>query len=381
MTPTEPQESSGVTQSRRAPGSIGMVLVFGVPIRFHFTFLLLLAFLIFLGVTGRQSAAVNVIYVLVLFTSVLLHELGHAAVAKRHGVRTLEIVLYPIGGVARPERILKAGEELWIALAGPVVNLLIASAILGYLAWQHSLVGLKELMEATDENLLERIAFGNFVLALFNLLPAYPMDGGRVLRSIIARFRSEEDATRIAARTGRVFAGFMGLYGLLSMNFMLLFVAFFVYLGASQESSAAEGRALTHGIPVREAMITDFRTLSHGDTIRDAANLLISTSQQDFPVVLGERVTGLLGRTSLIRAMVSEGPEGYVSSAMEREYLALAPDDDLAAALPKLAQAGACALVVKEGALVGILTTENLSEFLLLRRIGIIPSTAPARKT
>jgi Zn-dependent protease/CBS domain-containing protein len=355
-----------------AAGAVGLFRIFGVPIRFHFTFVLLLVFLIVLGFSGRQSAAVNVAYILALFTSVLLHELGHAVVARRHGVKTIEIVMYPIGGLARLDRALKAREELWIALAGPAVNFVIAGALFAYLAAQNALVGPRELFEATDANLLERIAAGNLLLAVFNLLPAYPMDGGRVLRSIVARFRTEDDATRIAARTGRIFAGFMGLYGLLSANFMLVFIAFFVYLGATQESSAVEGRSLTQGMPVRAAMITDFRTLSHGETIRDAANLLIATSQQDFPVVLGERVIGLLGRAALVKAMVTEGPDAYLSGVIDRQFVALAPDEDLAEALPKLAEAGACALVMDNDRLVGLLTAENVSEFLLLRRIGII---------
>jgi Zn-dependent protease/CBS domain-containing protein len=358
--------------ARRPQGSLGQFRLLGVPIRLHFTFVLLLVFLIFLGLSGRQSAVINVVYIVALFLSVLLHELGHAVAARGNGVKTLDITLYPIGGVARVERVLKAREELWIALAGPAVNLLIGVGVLGYLASQDALVNIKTLMQATDANLLERIAVGNLMLALFNLLPAYPMDGGRVLRSILARFKSEDDATRIAARTGRIFAGFMGLFGLLTTNYMLVFVAFFVYLGASQESSAAEGRALSQGLPVRAAMITDFRTLAHGNTVRDAADLLIATSQQDFPVVFGDRVLGLLGRAALVKALVTEGPEAYVSSVMDRAYVVLSPEEDLAAALPKLADAGACALVLHGERLVGLLTAENVSEFLLLRRIGLI---------
>jgi stage IV sporulation protein FB len=236
MQPVEPARDGN---AGKETGSVGSFRLLGVPIRFHFTFVLLIAFLVSLGFSGRQSAVTNVVYILALFASVLLHELGHAIVARRHGVKTLEIVLYPIGGVARADRRMKAREELWIALAGPAVNFLIAGAIFGYLASTGAVVGVQELVEATDSNLLERIAAGNLILALFNLLPAYPMDGGRVLRSIIARFHSEDDATRIAARAGRILAGFMGLYGLLSANYMLLIVAFYVYLAASQESTAA----------------------------------------------------------------------------------------------------------------------------------------------
>ncbi len=135
-----------------------------------------------------------------------------------------------------------------------------------------------------------------------------------------------------------------------------------------QESAAAIGRMLTHGVPVRAAMITEFHTLSHGQTIRDAANLLLATSQQDFPVVLGDQVLGLLGRNRLLRAMAEAGPEAYVASAMDRDFASVPPDLDLSEAVPLLAQSGACALVMENEKLMGLLTSENLTEFLLLKR-------------
>jgi Zn-dependent protease/CBS domain-containing protein len=330
-------------------------------------------FLIMIGVSGDQSAMVTVIYIGALFGSVLLHELGHALVSKRYGIRTLEIVMFPIGGLARLERMPKAREEFWIALAGPLVNVFIAAAIFGFIVVRHHPVNIAELLRPTDANLAERIAFGNLILAAFNMIPAFPMDGGRILRSILARNRTEEEATRLAAGAGRALAILMGFYGLLSMQFMLIFIAFFVYLGATQESAAAMGRALVQGIPVREAMITDFRTLEHGDTIRAAANLLLSTSQQDFPVMHGGTVLGLLGRNALLRAMATSGPDAYVSGTMDRQFVSISPQMDLAEALPLVANAGACALVLDNGKLLGLLTTENLTEFLLLRRFGMPP--------
>jgi predicted transcriptional regulator len=154
---------------------------------------------------------------------------------------------------------------------------------------------------------------------------------------------------------------------------MLAFVAFFIYLGAANEGAASRGRSLTQGIPVRAAMMTEYRTLSHGSTFRDAANLLLSTSQQDFPVVLGDQVLGLLSRTALLRGMALEGPEAYVAGFMERQFNSLPPDQDLAEVLPMMAHAGACALVMQDGQLLGLLTSENLSQFLLLRSVGLQP--------
>jgi Zn-dependent protease len=358
---------------------MGTIRLFGVPVRFHFTFILLLVFVIVLGLGQKQSGAMYVVYIFALFASVILHELGHAWVGKQYGIRTIEIVMFPIGGVARLEKNPKPNQELWIALAGPFVNIIIAAALLGDLYYRHQIVtSISDLLEPSDANLLQRIAFGNLLLAAFNLLPAFPMDGGRVLRALIARYKPEDEATRMAAAAGRMLAIVMGLFGLLSAQFMLVFIAFFVYLGAAQEGAAAMGRVLTHGIPVRAAMVTDFRTLPHGSTIRDAANLLLATSQQDFPVMYGDRVMGLLPRNGLLRALASEGPDAYVSGAMNREFATVSPDMDLAAALPAMAQAGSCALVMDGDKLVGLLTTENLSEFLLLRRFGMQPAE-PAR--
>lgn len=348
--------------------------LFGVPIRFHFTFVLMLVFLLVLGFGGKQSGFATALYVLALFASVVVHELGHALVSSRYGIRTEEIVMFPIGGVARMERQPKPAEELWIALAGPFVNLLIAAVLFGLLGWKHQTIDIFDLAVANDTNLLQRIAIGNLVLAAFNLLPAFPMDGGRVLRSLLSRSRPESEATRIAAAAGRMLGIAMGLFGLLMAHFMLVFVAFFVYVGAAQEGMAAMGRSLTHGIPVKAAMVTDYHTLPHGSTVRDAADLLLSTSQQDFPVVHSGQVLGLLGRNALIRAMANEGPEAYVAGVMDRDYLRLSPEMDLADALPLMATAGSCALVMAGEDLKGLLTAENLSEFLLLRRVGMSPT-------
>lgn len=343
--------------------------LFGVPVRLHFTFVLLFFFLI-LSARGDQTALYNVAYMLALFVSVLLHELGHVNVARRYGIRTLEIVLYPIGGVARLERNPKPKDELWIALAGPAVNVLIAAALIAYGVYARVPLGPEGFLRPTDTNLLARVAGGNLILAVFNMIPAFPMDGGRVLRSLLARRRSEAEATRIASAAGRFLAIGFGLYGLLTMHFMLVFIAMFVYLGATQESAVVVGRSLMEGIPVKDAMVTDYRTLEHGNTIRDAANLLLATSQQDFPIVLGHHVMGLLGRQALLRGMADNGPDAYIAGIMDREYQRISPQIALADALPLLGQT-TCALVMEGEKLVGLLTRENVSEFLMLRRLGL----------
>lgn len=357
-------------QQQPISGTVGMIRVFGVPVRLHFTFLLLLVFLVFIGIGGKQSGAATALYVLALFGSVLLHEIGHTLVARHYGIKTLEIVMFPIGGVSRPERLPKGRQELFISLAGPLVNALIAAVLFTWVWVQGSYVSIDLLKEPTNANLAERIAIGNLLLFLFNLLPAYPMDGGRILRAALALRKPEDEATQIAATAGRRLAMMIILFGLLWGNFMLVFVGVFVYLGAWQEGTTAKGRSLTSGYPARAAMITDFRTLPHGATIRDAGDLLLATSQHDFPVVHGDQVIGVLGRGALIRAMMKDGPDAYVSQAMDREFLRVSPDDELSGFVPKLSGPGGIALVMDEqDRLLGLVTAENLSEFILLRQI------------
>jgi CBS domain-containing protein len=251
------------------------------------------------------------------------------------------------------------------------VNGRIAAGLFGWLATQHQFVPIELLREPTDANLIERIATGNFLLFIFNLLPAYPMDGGRVLRSALMLWMAEEEATRIAASAGQALAAMLGLYGLLSSNFIVVFVAMFIYIGASQEGAALRGRLLTTGVPVRAAMITDFRTLAHGESIRDAGNLLLATSQHDFPVMHGDQVLGLLTRAALLRAMMTEGPDAYVASAMDRNPQRVSPDMPLSEVLQDLSGMRACALVMDGEKLVGLLTSENVSSFILLRQVSM----------
>jgi Zn-dependent protease/CBS domain-containing protein len=355
-----------------APGSWRFFRLAGVPVRLHFTFVLLAVFLLVTGLGGDRTPGTYVLYVLGLFASLLLHELAHALASRRFGIRTLEVVMFPIGGVARLSRSPKPAEEWWIALAGPLMNGVLA-AVLYAIALGGRQVETQGWERSTEQNLATQLFFGNLALALFNLLPAFPMDGGRVLRAILAGFKPEDQATRIAAWAGRMLAISLALYALLSAKYLLVFAAFFIYLGAAQEAAAALGRTLTAGIPVRAAMMTGFHTLPHGSMVREAVGLSLDTSQQDFPVVHGGQVSGLLSRHAILKALAAEGPEAYVAGAMERDFLTLTPDMDLADALPVMARAGSCALVMEGDTLLGLLTSENLSQFLMLRRFGMEP--------
>jgi Zn-dependent protease len=236
--------------SERTPtaGTVRAFRIGGVPVRLHFTFVLLVAFLVVTDL-GHVSGGSFALYLLGLFGSVLLHELAHAGMASWLKVRTLEIVMFPIGGLSRMERRLRPGEELWVTLAGPLMNLALAGAIFGYLVASHEVIriGLTELLEPADGHVLQRLAFANLLLAALNLMPAFPMDGGRVLRALLSYVRPEEEATRMAAWMGRMLAISMGLYGLVFSELLLVFFAFFVWLGAAQRHSRARGN--DHGVP------------------------------------------------------------------------------------------------------------------------------------
>ena len=358
---------------RKTAGTIPGFDLFGVPVRLHFTFVLLVLFLV-INLLGSAQGSVNyAIFLAGCVVSVLLHEMGHAVVAARFGVKTLEIVMFPIGGIARMERPLRPAAEVWVSLAGPTVNLLLAAVLFVYMVLTHQAtpVSVSDILQPSDKSVMALLLYGNIMLAIFNLLPAFPMDGGRLLRALLSFVRTPEEATRIAAWMGRMLAMGMGLYGLVDKQFLLVFFALFIYLGAAQEGVAALGRSLTSGIPVRAAMMTEFRTLDHGNTIRDAANLLLATSQQDFPILHGGKVVGLVGRNLLLKGIAQEGPDAYLAGVMDRDFLTLRPDGDLAEVLPLMAQAGRCALVMDNDRLLGLLTTDNLSEFLLLRRFGM----------
>lgn len=354
-----------------APVRLGAFRMLGVPVRPHFTFILLLAFLIVAGLGSEQSPLYCAIDIIALVASVLAHELAHGFISRHFGLKTLELVVFPFGGLSRLDRRPVGLQEFWIALAGPLVNLLIGFGILGVLAARHGLTDFAALAEPNDTNVLGRMAAGNLILGVLNLMPAFPMDGGRIIRSILARFFPQTEATRMATWAGRSLAIALGVCGVLVANYALVFMAFFVYLGAAQEGAAAMGRHLTLGIPVRAAMLTEYRTLSHGNTVRDAANLSIATAQQAFPVVHGDQVIGLLGRKALMRAMARKGPDTYVAGVMDREYPTFSPDMDLSDVLPIMAQTGACALVMQGERLLGVLTSENLSQYVLFRRFGM----------
>lgn len=341
---------------------------FGIDVYVHATFLLILAFVAWSHwALGPARILDGLLFVLAIFACVVAHEYGHALTARRFGIKTRDITLYPIGGVARLERMPdRPIQELWVALAGPAVNVVIAGVLLWWLVVTTAAPPLRELTFASGP-FLARLLVTNLFLAGFNLLPAFPMDGGRVLRALLAMRLEYTRATNVAAGIGQGLALLLGFAGILG-NPLLVFIALFVWIGAAQEASFTQMKSALAGIPVRHAMLTDFRTLAPADTLAHAVDLVLQGSQQDFPVVEDGHVVGILTRAELIAALARLSPATPVSSVMQREFLAAAPGEMLESVFARLQECACHTMpVVEHGELVGLLTAENIGEFLMIQ--------------
>ena len=356
------------------PWSFRIGRVAGTEIKVHVTFLALLAWFALQGYNagGTPAALDRTLFTLAVFTCVLLHEFGHILVARRFGVRTPDVILLPIGGVARLERIPdEPRRELLIALGGPAVTLLIVLTLYGVL---HASGGPDPLTppDPNSGSFALRLMWVNGFLLVFNLIPAFPMDGGRVLRALLATRLGLVRATRVAAVVGQGLAVLMGLASLTDYGSpILVLIAVFVFVGARAEASAVETRAAAQGLQVAQVMVTQFRTIPIHATLADAVDLLLSGEQREFPVVdnLG-RTEGLLTRDNLIRGLRERGPGATVAETMTTPAPTVAPTAPFQEALDRLRASGLPALPVVDaaGALVGLLTLENISDLLLVRR-------------
>ncbi|HEX7078555.1 MAG TPA: site-2 protease family protein [Candidatus Eisenbacteria bacterium] len=348
--------------------------VAGIPVRIHATFGLILLWVFFTDLSaglGIARALLGVALVLSVFGCVVLHELGHALTARRYGVRTRDITLLPIGGVARLERIPeRPSQEIAVALAGPAVNLVIAAAIFLPLALRYSAEPPASVLALQGTFLVQLLAI-NVFLAIFNLIPAFPMDGGRVLRALLATRFEYVRATQIAANVGQVIAFLFGLLGLIGNQPVLLFVALFVFIGAGQEAAAVRMRSVFSGVPVSRAMIRDFRTLRPEEPLTRAVELLLDGNQQDFPV-LGERPgdppLGILTRADLMTAL-AQGNTGRPVGEVTRRNCGSAHPGELLEGVFQRMQASGCPavpVVGDDGAVVGMVTLENVGELAMV---------------
>jgi len=342
--------------------------LFGIRIELHVTFLLFIGWIaVEQGLLrGELAAALDAVLLLLLvFACVLLHELGHALAARRYGIATRDIVLLPIGGVARLTRMPdKPAQEIVVALAGPAVNvgigLLLALVLYG--------TGQPIVTPRLSGGPLEALLLVNGLMVLFNMIPAFPMDGGRVLRALLAMAMPYAKATRIAAGVGQSIALVLGVVGLLNHMPTLPIIALFVFLAAGEERTAAQTRVSLAGVPVEAAMLKEFHHLTVHDPLRRAAEHLMRGSQQDFPVLDGDQLVGVLTRDELVRALQSRGADLPVGEVVRHDGPRANADEPLDGAVARMRANGRSALpVVRDGRLVGLLTIENIGDLLLVR--------------
>jgi Zn-dependent protease/predicted transcriptional regulator len=347
---------------------IGRLL--GIDVYMHTTFLILL---VWLGISyylprHRLPDVVNGLALIVaLFAIVILHELGHALTARRFGIRTRDITLLPIGGVARLERMPEdPKQELLVALAGPAVNVVLAGLLVLMILLTGAALTAPD-SRLTGGNIFSNLMWINVVLATFNMVPAFPMDGGRVLRAMLAMRMDYVHATQRAASVGQALAlvfGFVGLF----YNPFLVFIALFVWMGAAAESSMVQMKSALAGIPVSKVMITHFRSLAPGNSLQEAIEHVLAGFQHDFPVLEQGRLVGVLTREDLLKSLAQKGPETRVGGTMTERFETGDPADMLDLVLARL-QSCRCRtlLVLKGGELVGILTMDNVGEFLMFQ--------------
>ncbi len=350
--------------------SLSLGRIAGVKVLVHWTFLILLAWVFgerLAAGAGVHAAIEMVLFVLAVFACVLLHELGHALSARLYGVRTKFIVLLPIGGVANLESIPKKPlQELVIALAGPAVNVVIALLVFSaLLAFDRAVFASRDAMV---DSFVLRLALVNLFLVVFNMIPAFPMDGGRVLRALLAQALGRDRATAIAAGVGQVCAVLFAIAGFY-WNPILLLIAVLVFFGARAEANSVRGESQLAGLTARDAMMTRFVTLDEHATLARAREELLAGAQQDFPIVSGDAYRALLTRADLLDAL-RNGLDERPAVALARTDIHPASEDEPLASIVASMQRFAVESfpVVAGGRLVGLLTRDNILEAVAVRR-------------
>jgi Zn-dependent protease/CBS domain-containing protein len=374
--------------------SIPVLDIFGIHFRVHFSFPLMFC-LVWILETGHgpQVGLRSFLLMLLVLFAVLVHELGHALAAVRNGVRVRSVVLLPIAGIAlldeQAQRGLDAPREIRISLAGSVVNIVLAVFSGSTILILHPHAQLFSFPWLTPFNLPRSFVWAQLFIAALNLLPAYPLDGGRILRAVLAINGDQVTATRRAVSIGQFFSlalflcGGAVFLGSNSNNLWIMMAGVFLFLAAQLEDRSMILQAVLERVRVIDVMITDFITLSPADTLADALQRSVEPPQEEFPVVRGTDMVGVISRQQMAESM-EEGGNGYVQSAMRREYLVAGPQESLAAVLRRIGRSGLSMIPVVEGDyLVGIITFQNLMRKLTalsLRRPAAKPSTpnAPA---
>ncbi len=351
--------------------SLNVGKVAGIQVFIHWTFLILIGWIVTQNALQGQTVDQilwAVAFLLVIFVCVFLHELGHALAARRYGISTLDITILPIGGLARLENLPEdPKQELVVALAGPAVNLVIAGLlflIVGLVPFDRETFDLTTISGST---FLYTLFSANLILALFNLIPAFPMDGGRVLRALLSFKLSRLKATQIAATVGQILAIFFVIIGLF-YNPVLLLIGFFIFLGAQAEASFTETHSLMYGYRVYDVLMKDYKTLHAEDEITKAVDLLLNGQSTVFLVLEGEEITGTLNKNEIIKALSEYGKQVRVGGVMNRDVQQVSYSMPLEEAYSQLQQKRVSIMpVTRQGVLEGIIDIENIHEFLMVK--------------
>jgi Zn-dependent protease/CBS domain-containing protein len=357
--------------------SVTVLRVKGIDIKIHASFGLILVWAAYYWGTNAddalEGAVFGIIATLLLFAAVVMHELAHSLEATRFGIRVHDITLYPIGGVARMEAMpSNPWQELRIAVAGPLSNIVLAALLagIGWLLDWRSVIKLNELYDAigdtTWSGMLAYLTMANLLLALFNLLPAFPLDGGRVFRALLATRMDYARATQIAVVVGQGMALLLGFLGFTSGSWSLILIAIFIWFAGAQEGKQIEVKRVLRGVTAGQAMTQQPRTLAPDDSLALAADLLLSTAQTAFPVLArdDDRLVGLLGDDDLLKGLRGHPATARVHEVMRTEFPTTTVAEPLFEALQQMAGSQTTAMVVvgASGAVIGLLTAEGINE-------------------
>ena len=343
----------------------------GIKVSVHWTFLILIFWIVFSNLrSGRNADEIvwAVTFVLAIFVCVILHELGHALAARRFNIKTRGISILPIGGVAQLESMPeKPKEELVVALAGPAVNILIAGVLYPFVSLTHEFGELDNITSVGPGNFFVALMSINLWLALFNLIPAFPMDGGRVLRALLGFKLSHAKATSIAASIGQILAMVFVFFGFF-YNPFLIFIGFFIFLGAQYEAVYARSKFLLKGFTVRDVLMHDIPVIDRHATIKEAAARLLDSQNRNFVVNDAGKPVGTLSRDQIIKALGERGENVLVNEIKDENMVFLSPDMPLEEAWQLLQQERKpLMLVMSDANLAGVLDQENMSEFILIQ--------------
>ena len=356
-------------------GALKIGRVAGISIEIHWTFTLLLIWVVFLDMQrggNLASSLMNITLILLLFVCVILHELGHALTAKRLNINTKQITLLPIGGVASLEKMPdKPGEELLVAIAGPAVNVVLALLLLLFVPIRRYMAMDQAALESFFttpgwETILVYLLIANVMLVIFNMIPAFPMDGGRVLRALLSFRMDRVQATDIAASLGQVISVIFFVLGLLYNPFLVL-IALFIFIGAYGENQMVKQESLMKGYTIRDAMLTNITVLRPENTLREVVELILAGTEKDFVVTDEDGNIGVLFQKDIVPHL--KYSQRQVRDLMRKKSKNLQADEELKRFFDLVNSENQrfFPVVDEGGLLIGAIDMQNVSEFLLLK--------------